>query len=119
MNDPRALALAKARQQIGNDSGTFTWDQLNPIEQEMAVALAATWLQAAEAAGIVPPVERPTPQHSAVWVDEEGFLYGEYQTVPSSRGDSILRLVWASEMCSSKRELEDEGAEFRLLGWSL
>lgn len=118
--DPRALALAKARQQIGNDSGTFTWDQLNPIEQEMAVALAATWLQAAEAVGIAPPAERPTPEHNAVWIDEEGFLYSEYQTIPPTplSDAAILRLVWEPEVCSSKREMEDRGAEFRLIGWS-
>ena len=35
-----------------------------------------------------------------------------------SHRDAILRLVWASEVCSSKREMEDEGVEFRLISWS-
>ncbi|MET7437000.1 hypothetical protein ACFYQQ_01045 [Streptomyces sp. NPDC005496] len=116
--DPRILALAKARQQIGNEPGAFAWDDLNGIEQDNACAVAAAWLSAAVAAGIAPPADRPSDDHAAVWVDDEGFLYGEYQTSPSSHGDAILRLVWEPEVCSSKREMEEQGAEFRLLGWS-
>ncbi|MFJ8995564.1 hypothetical protein ACIRQH_34815 [Streptomyces sp. NPDC102279] len=120
MTTDRALALAKARQQIGNDNGAFTWEQLSPIEQEMAVSLADTWLQAAVAAGIAPAADRPTPKHDAIWVDEEGFIYGEYQTSPPTplADAAILRLVWDHDVCSSKREMEDNGATFQLIGWS-
>jgi hypothetical protein len=118
--DPRIRQLAEARQRIGHQTygSTASWSNLKPDEQQLFLSEAAAWLSAAVAAGIAPPAERPTPDHSAVWVDEEGFLYGEYQTVPSSHGDALLRLVWASEQCSSKRDIEDEGGEFRFLGWS-
>lgn len=121
MTDPRALALAKARQQVthGNTNGAVPqWEDISKSGQQSRLQEAEAWLTAAVQSGIAPPAERPTDKHNAVWVDEEGFLYGEYQTVPSSHGDAILRLVWASEMCTSKREMEAEGAEFRLLGWS-
>lgn len=39
-------------------------------------------------------------------------------TITAARGDTILRLVWASEQCRSKQELESEGTDFRLIGWS-
>ena len=119
--DPRILQLAKARQQIARENTTGAlpeWHALSSGARDIRIAEAAAWLSAAVAAGIAPPAERPTDKHNAVWVDEEGFLYGECQTVPSSHGDALLRLVWASEMCTSKREMEAEGAEFRLLGWS-
>lgn len=45
-------------------------------------------------------------------------LWGEYQTSPPSYGDAVLRLVWESDEHSSKQELEDQGLEFRLIGWS-
>src|SRR4051812_12219880 len=118
--DPRILKLAQHRQRIGHEpyGSTANWDNLKLDEQQLFVEEAASWLRAAIEAGIAPPAERPTDKHSAIWLDDEGFIYGEYQTLPSSHGDAILRLVWASEMCTSKREMEDEGAEFRLIGWS-
>ncbi|MEU1273033.1 hypothetical protein [Streptomyces sp. NPDC005799] len=115
---PRVLALAKARQKVGTDTGhVFAWDDLNPVEQEMALSVAAAWLEAAIAAGIAPPAERPTDRHDAVYVDDEGLLYAEYRTMPES--DGLLRLVWADRMAESKADLEDRGATFRFLGWCL
>ncbi|MEV6014692.1 hypothetical protein [Streptomyces sp. NPDC051997] len=120
--DPRALTLAKSRQQRAHNADGITarWDNLQPSEQRLLLAEAGAWLRAAVAAGIAPPAERPSPKHSAIWLDEEGFLYGEYQTSPPAplADAAILRLVWESEECSSKREMEDRGAEFRLIGWS-
>ncbi|MER5584072.1 hypothetical protein ABT090_20870 [Streptomyces asoensis] len=118
--DPRTRRLAEARQRIGHEAygSTANWNNLKSDEQQLFLDEAAAWLRAAVAAGLVPPAERPTPEHSAVWLDDEGFLYGEYQTSPPSHGDAILRLVWASEQCISKRELEEQGVEFRLIGWS-
>ncbi|MEU8469552.1 hypothetical protein AB0F30_16790 [Streptomyces sp. NPDC029006] len=118
--DPRARKLAQHHHRIAEE-GTPSprpWNDLLPTEQNRLLWEASNWLRAAVEAGIAPPIDRPTPKHSAVWLDDEGFLYGEYQTVPSSDGDAILRLVWASEECSSKQELEDQGVEFRLIGWS-
>ncbi|MFF7329714.1 hypothetical protein [Streptomyces sp. NPDC008150] len=120
MTDPRILQLAKRRQDMAHEESSInpSWDQLHRESQTVLLSEAEEWLLATVEAGVAPPAERPTDKHSAVWVDEEGFLYGEYQTVPSSHGDALLRLVWASEVCTSKREMEAEGAEFRLLGWS-
>ncbi|MDL5205096.1 hypothetical protein [Streptomyces sp. ALI-76-A] len=120
--DPRIRQLAEARQQHGHQpyGSTARWDNLKPDEQQLFLTEATAWLAAAVAAGIAPPAERPTPDHNAVWVDEEGFLYGEYQTSPPTplAEAAILRLVWASEVCSEKREMEEQGTTFRLLGWS-
>ncbi|MEH0417863.1 hypothetical protein [Streptomyces sp. B21-083] len=117
--DPRALQLAESRYRNGYGQwAADAWDQLDTSLRQHLIGEAAAWLRAAVEAGIAPPANRPTDQHSAVYLDDEGFLYGEYQTSPSSDGDAILRLVWASEVCSSKAEMEDEGVEFRLIGWS-
>lgn len=121
ITDPRALALAKARQQLAHEpyGSTARWANFTPDEQRLMTEEAATWLRAAVEVGIAPLADRPTDKHSAVWLDDDGGLWAEYQTVPSSDGDAILPLVWASEVCSSKRDLEfDHGATFRLIGWS-
>lgn len=121
--DPRTLALAKAHQRIAHDSDGINcipdWDGLTPAEQDTCVREASNWLRAAVEAGIAPITDRPTDKHAAVWLDDGGGLWGEYQTIPSSDGDAILPLVWASEVCSSKYDLEfDHGLTFRLIGWS-
>ncbi|MGW0837512.1 helix-turn-helix transcriptional regulator [Streptomyces prunicolor] len=112
--DPRIRQLAEARQRVGHEAygSTANWNSLKPDEQQLFLDEAASWLRAAVEAGLMPPAERPTDRHMAVYLDEEGLLYGEYD------GDDILRLVWVSEQAQSKRELEERGAEFRLLGWS-
>lgn len=120
MTDPRIRQLAEAELRLAEEGtpSPRSWNDLMPTEQNRRLQEAANWLRAAVEAGLAPPAERPTPDHSAVWIDEQGFLYSEYQTSPPSDGDAILRLVWASEQCSSKREIENEGGEFRLIGWS-
>jgi hypothetical protein len=116
--DPRIRQLAEARQQIGHQGygSTANWNNLKPDEQQLFLTEAAAWLRAAIAAGIAPAAERPTDEHDAVYIDDEGYLYAEYRTDPES--DSIVRLVWAREQAESKRALEEHGAEFRLIGWS-
>lgn len=112
--DPRALQLAESRYRNGyGATSEDAWDQLDASLRQHLIGEAAAWLRAAIEAGLMPPAERPTDKHMAVYLDEEGLLYGEYD------GDDILRLVWVSEQAQSKRELEVEhGAEFRLIGWS-
>lgn len=116
--DPRILQLAESRYRNGyGATAEDAWDTLDAALRQRLVDEAAAWLRAAVEAGIAPLAERPTDKHMAVYVDDEGFLYGEYPTVPPS--DSILRLVWANDACDSKREMEeDHGVEFRLIGWS-
>lgn len=118
--DPRARQLAEHRQRIAHEGISYlpAWGDLTGEEREQSIREAAKWLRAAVEAGIAPPAERPTDKHDAVWVDNHGQLWAEYQTSPSSHGDAILRLVWASEQCSSKQEIEAEGVEFHLIGWS-
>lgn len=118
--DPRVHALAENMHRLAREKATKLpeWKDLPLSEREKATTEARLWLRAAVEAGIAPLADRPTGKHDAVWVDSYGQLWGEYQTSPSSHGDAILRLVWASEVCSSKREMEDEGVEFRLIGWS-
>lgn len=118
--DPRALTLAQHRQRIAHEAISYlpAWNDLTDAEREQSTHEAAKWLRAAVESGIAPLAERPTDKHDAVWLDDDGWLWGEYQTSPPSHGDAILRLVWASEQCSSKQELEDQGVEFRLIGWS-
>lgn len=111
--DPRIRQLAEARYRTGyGPVDEDAWDTLDPSLRQQLTNEAEAWLRAAIAAGIVPAAERPSDKHMAVYLDEEGFLYGEYD------GDAILRLRWVSEEAQSKRELEEQGAEFRLIGWS-
>lgn len=112
--DPRIQKLAESRYRNGYGAwAEDAWDTLDAALRQQLTNEAAAWLLAAVKAGLMPPAERPTDKHMAVYLDEEGLLYGEYD------GDDILRLVWVSEQAQSKRELEDEhGAEFRLIGWS-
>ena len=121
--DPRIRQLAKRRQDMAHESGSGlnpSWDQLSSQDQKALLGEAAEWLRASVEAGIAPLAERPSDKHDAVWVDDEGFLWGEYQTSPPTplSEAAILRLVWEREVCSSKRELEERGVEFRLIGWS-
>lgn len=121
MNDPRIRQLAKRRQDMAHESGSGlnpSWEQLSSGSQTVLMSEAAEWLRAAVEAGIAPLAERPTDKHDAILLDNHGQIWGEYQTSPSSHGDAILRLLWEREVCSSKRELEEQGVEFRLIGWS-
>jgi len=116
----RARRLAERRQDIAHEASGINpgWDDLDAQQQRILIGEAEEWLRAAVEAGIAPLIERPTDKHDAVWLDNYGQLWGEYQTIPPSHGDAILRLVWESDECSSKQELEDQGVEFRLIGWS-
>lgn len=116
--DPRTLQLAKTRLRLAHQAlgSTPNWNNLTDGDRKFLLDEAAEWLAAAVEAGIAPPAVRPTDDHDAVWVDEQGFLYGEYRTSPPS--DALIRLVWASELTASKADLEESGARFRLLGWS-
>ncbi|MFD9564415.1 hypothetical protein [Streptomyces sp. NPDC059994] len=116
--DPRIQKLAEARQRIAHEGINYlpAWGNLTDAEREQSTHEAAVWLRAAVEAGIAPLAARPSDDHDAVFVDDAGFLYGEYRTSPPS--DAVIRLVWASEMAESKADLEQRGTEFRLLGWS-
>ncbi|MEU0133373.1 hypothetical protein ABZ172_04930 [Streptomyces sp. NPDC006296] len=118
--DPRILQLAQHRQRLSHEAygSVARWENFTAGEQQLLLEEAATWLRAAAEAGIVPAADRPTPDHDAILLDNHGQIWGEYQTSPSSHGDALLRLVWASEQCSSKQAMEDEGDTFRLIGWS-
>lgn len=119
--DPRALELAQHRHRVGHQPyGTVAaWDSLRPDEQQLFVEEADAWLRAAVQAGIAPPVERPTEEHEAVYVDEQGLLYGEYRVSSLTEQTHLLRLVWIDDVAVPKARLEEEGATLRLLGWSL
>jgi hypothetical protein len=115
--DPRIRQLAESRYRNGyGATAADAWDNLDPSLRNYLTNEAAAWLRAAVEAGIAPSAERPTDDHDAVYVDDEGLLYAEYRTTPVS--DALLRLVWAGEMAESKADLEDQGATFRLIGWS-
>ncbi|MFJ8727678.1 hypothetical protein [Streptomyces sp. NPDC093269] len=121
--DPRVRQLAQRWQELPQAGTGFAkpaWEDLSAKQQEKALAEAEVWLRAAVETKIAPLAERPTDKHDAVWMDDEGWLWGEYQTSPPTplEDAAILRLVWESDVCSSKRELEERGVEFRLIGWS-
>lgn len=58
----------------------------------------------------------PGPQYAAVYLDDNDNLWADYPTSPPS--DSVLPLVWASEACESRSELEGRGYKLRVIGWS-
>lgn len=56
ITDPRVLALAKGRHAVAQADGCMPpWDGLDAAEQRTFLTVAAVWLQAGEAAGLVPP----------------------------------------------------------------
>lgn len=117
VNDPRVIALAKERQQLSHE-GMYnpTYDELPAKEQEGACWAALSYLLAAMRAGLVPSDTPPTPDHDRVYVDDEGFLYSDYRTVPA--GDEVVRLHWDEESSTSRRELEtDHEVKFTHIGW--
>jgi hypothetical protein len=118
--DPRIRQLAETRHRNAeeNTPAPRAWNDLIETERNRLLWDAEQWLRAAVEAGIAPLADRPSDKHDAILLDSYGQIWGEYQTVPSSHGDALLRLVWDSEVCSSKRELEEQGVEFRLIGWS-
>ncbi|MCQ8831824.1 hypothetical protein [Streptomyces malaysiensis] len=84
--DPRIVQLAEAYHGSiqPKSAAPQPWRDLTGREQNRLLADAAMWLRAAVESGITPMAERPTPDHSAVWVDDAGDLYGEYQASPPS-----------------------------------
>ena len=58
---------------------------------------------------------RPSPDHSAVYMDGDRQVWSEYKTVPES--DAVLPLVWAAEKVYSRADLADQGTELRIVGW--
>jgi hypothetical protein len=117
LDDPRVVALAKARRQLAHEyNGNVTYDELTPQEQEDVLWDALHFLNAAMRAGLIPSDTPPSNKHMAVWVDDEGLLYTDYPTVPA--GDDVLRVVWANDEAVSRSELETEhGATFTRIGW--
>lgn len=58
LDDPRVLALAKARQQMAHDSTYLpTWEELTDKEREGSLPDARNYLESAINAGLVPAVE--------------------------------------------------------------
>jgi hypothetical protein len=118
--DSRILRLAETRHRNAeeNTPAPRAWSDLIETERNRLLWDAEAWLRAAVEAGIAPLADRPSDKHDAILLDSYGQIWGEYQTSPSSHGDAILPLRWDSVECSSKRELEEQGVEFRLIGWS-
>ena len=120
--DPRVLKLAAVRDRDGYGALIEgSWDNLDPALRDYLKAFideAGAWLRAAVEAGIAPAAERPSDNDDAVYVDDQGFLYGEYRSAPATADTHLLRLVWADEMAQSKADLEQQGAVLRHIGWS-
>ena len=117
LDDPRVVALAKARRQIAHErNGNATYGELTSREKEDVLWDALHFLNAAMRAGLIPSDTPPSDEHDRVYVDDEGFLYTDYRTVPA--GDEVVRVVWDEGSATSRRELEIEhGATFTHIGW--
>ena len=118
--DPRIRQLAETMHGLARRKATTLpeWSDLPLSFRNKAVTEARLWLAAAVEAGIAPPAVRPTDDHEAVYVDEQGFLYGEYRASPKTEQVYLLRLQWVDDMAVAKSDLEQQGAALRLLGWS-
>jgi len=59
LDDPRVMALAKARQQLAHDGAGYipVWDELTDKEREQSLSVARSYLESAINAGLVPEVE--------------------------------------------------------------
>lgn len=57
LDDPRVLALAKARQQLAHDCALLpAWDELTDQDRAAALPTARNYLESAINAGLVPEV---------------------------------------------------------------
>jgi hypothetical protein len=56
---------------------------------------------------ITPPETAPSEDHTAVWLEEDGAVYGDYPTSPE--GDAVVQLVWADGQPASRRDLAARG----------
>ncbi|GIH69463.1 hypothetical protein [Sphaerimonospora thailandensis] len=58
LDDPRVLALAKARQQLAHDCAYCpSWEELTDEEREGSLPDARNYLESAINAGLIPPAE--------------------------------------------------------------
>lgn len=90
IDDPRVLALAKARQHIAYSSPiNFVcppWDGLTKHEQETSLLEARNWLHAATSAGLVADratawrqlADRADPANEASWFGDFGNMVGAW-----------------------------------------
>lgn len=104
---------------------TAPWIELSPgngfklSQNDAAKVLAHFWpeIEAHIRTQIAQEPEiAPSPEHAAVYLDDNDNLWADYPTSPP--GDAVLPLVWASEECESKGELEARGRKLRVIGWS-
>jgi hypothetical protein len=58
---------------------------------------------------------RPSPGHSAIYMDGDRQVWSDYPTVPPC--DDVLPMVWASQQTQSKANLAEQGIELRVVGW--
>lgn len=58
---------------------------------------------------------RPSPGHSAIYMDGDRQVWSDYPTVPPC--DEVLPMVWADEQTQSKADLAERGIELRVVGW--
>jgi hypothetical protein len=89
-DDPRVLALAKARQQIAYESPLNAvcppWDGLSEQEQKTSLLEARNWMYAAMLAGLVADratawrelADRADPANEASWFGDFGHMVGEW-----------------------------------------
>lgn len=91
IDDPRVLALAKARQQMAyenpfNAGFNPPWDGLSEQEQRLSLLEARNWLSAAMNAGLVADraaawrelADRADPANEASWFGDFGHMVGEW-----------------------------------------
>ncbi|MBK3630312.1 hypothetical protein JHN59_37065 [Streptomyces sp. MBT49] len=94
--DPRSRQLVEARLRIAHEpyGSAPDFGRLSRAEQKLFLREASTWLRAAVAAGIAPAAARPTDDHDAVYVDEEGSRIwlsgGEPEATPHGADKVVL-----------------------------
>lgn len=64
----------------------------------------------------VPQADR-SAAYAAVWLDNDGWVWADYPTAGPDQA-LVRHLVWASEEADSRRDLQDRGYRFTLIGWS-
>lgn len=91
IDDPRVLALAKARQEMANENPFNAgfcppWDGLSEQEQRLSLLDARNYLRAALNAGLVADraaawrelADRADPANEASWFGDFGHMVGEW-----------------------------------------
>jgi hypothetical protein len=107
LDDPRVLALARARQQLAHDcTHVETWEELTEEDRRTALPVARNYLEAAINAGLIPQTAPAAPPG-----DLEARVRRAYRRLASEPQDWVMLTALRAALPDVPREVLD--AELR------